>query len=116
MTRKSQASTTAHRQRGIQERQAGNANKRSGDSGAMQAGERTYPEPPFPKQHQRKPGSEAKLDPEPMFEAPFFPVPYDRLPSRPSIRMLTAGGSMAIAVAARGQGEGASSSIVSRKR
>ena len=72
MTRKSQASTTAHRQRGIQERQAGNANKRSGDSGAMQAGERTYPEPPFPKQHQRKPGSEAKLDPEPMFEASFY--------------------------------------------
>lgn len=26
-----------------------------------------------------------------MFEAPFFPVPYDRLPSRPSIRMNPAG-------------------------
>ncbi|HKY20276.1 MAG TPA: MBL fold metallo-hydrolase [Vicinamibacterales bacterium] len=29
-------------------------------------------------------------DIETMFEAPFFPVPYDRLPSRPAIRMLTA--------------------------
>jgi phosphoribosyl 1,2-cyclic phosphodiesterase len=26
-----------------------------------------------------------------MFEAPFFPVPYDRLPSRPAIRMNSAG-------------------------
>jgi phosphoribosyl 1,2-cyclic phosphodiesterase len=30
-------------------------------------------------------------DIETMFEAPFFPVPYDRLPSRPAIRMNTAG-------------------------
>jgi len=30
-------------------------------------------------------------DLETMFEAPFFPVPYDRLPSRPAIRMLPAG-------------------------
>jgi phosphoribosyl 1,2-cyclic phosphodiesterase len=30
-------------------------------------------------------------DLETMFEAPFFPVPYDRLPSRPAIRMLAAG-------------------------
>jgi phosphoribosyl 1,2-cyclic phosphodiesterase len=30
-------------------------------------------------------------DIETMFEAPFFPVPYDRLPSRPAIRMLGAG-------------------------
>jgi len=29
-------------------------------------------------------------DMETMFEAPFFPVPYDRLPSRPAIRMLAA--------------------------
>ena len=26
-----------------------------------------------------------------MFETPFFPVPYDRLPSRPSVRMLETG-------------------------
>ena len=39
---------------------------------AMQAGARRYPELPFPKQHQRKPGSEAKLDPPPMYDAPFY--------------------------------------------
>ena len=31
------------------------------------------------------------VDIETMFEAPFFPVPYDRLPSRPAIRMIAAG-------------------------
>jgi phosphoribosyl 1,2-cyclic phosphodiesterase len=30
-------------------------------------------------------------DLETMFEAPFFPVPYDRLPSRPAIKMVSAG-------------------------
>src|SRR5687767_952812 len=30
-------------------------------------------------------------DLETMFEAPFFPVPYDRLPSRPEINMVTTG-------------------------
>ncbi|MSO56283.1 MAG: MBL fold metallo-hydrolase [Acidobacteria bacterium] len=30
-------------------------------------------------------------DIEAMFEAPFFPVPYERLPSRPAIRMLAVG-------------------------
>ncbi|RZJ02963.1 MAG: SDR family oxidoreductase [Brevundimonas sp.] len=38
----------------------------------VQAGARKYPEPPFPKQHQRKPGEEFKLDPAPMYEAPFW--------------------------------------------
>jgi phosphoribosyl 1,2-cyclic phosphodiesterase len=31
------------------------------------------------------------VDLETMFEAPFFPVPYDRLPSRPAIGMVSAG-------------------------
>lgn len=39
---------------------------------AMQAGARPYPEPPFPEQHQVKPGIEAKLDPAPMYDAPFY--------------------------------------------
>lgn len=43
-----------------------------GQGGAVQAGARTYPEPPFPKQHQRKPGDEAALDPAPMYDAPFW--------------------------------------------
>jgi NAD(P)-dependent dehydrogenase (short-subunit alcohol dehydrogenase family) len=40
--------------------------------GAMQAGARAYPEPPFPEQHQVKPGLESKLDPAPMYDAPFY--------------------------------------------
>ena len=43
-----------------------------GDTGAMQAGARPYPVPPFPAQHQPKPGSEKRLDPEPMYDAPFY--------------------------------------------
>lgn len=42
------------------------------DGGAVQAGARKYPEPPFPKQHQTKPGDEAALDPAPMYDAPFW--------------------------------------------
>ena len=42
------------------------------DRGAVQAGAREYPEPPFPQQHQRKPGEEFRLDPAPMYEAPFW--------------------------------------------
>ncbi|MDY6922928.1 MAG: SDR family oxidoreductase [Pseudomonadota bacterium] len=44
----------------------------SKSEGAVQAGARKYPEPPFPKQHQRKPGDEAALDPAPMYDAPFW--------------------------------------------
>jgi len=39
---------------------------------AMQAGARRYPEPPFPAQHQAKPGHEHKLDPAPLYDAPFY--------------------------------------------
>ena len=61
------------RQREIQAEIA--AADRAGDApkpGAMQAGARRYPEPPFPEQHQPKPGDEAKLDPAPMYDAPFW--------------------------------------------
>ena len=40
--------------------------------GAMQAGARLYPELPFPKQHQLKPGAEHRLDPAPMYDAPHY--------------------------------------------
>ena len=40
--------------------------------GAMQAGARHYPEPPFPKQHMSKPGQEALLEPQPLYGAPFY--------------------------------------------
>jgi NAD(P)-dependent dehydrogenase (short-subunit alcohol dehydrogenase family) len=39
---------------------------------AMQAGARKYPVPPFPKQHQSKPGHESQLNPAPMYDAPFY--------------------------------------------
>ena len=39
---------------------------------AMQAGARDYPEPPFPRQHQAKPGQEHELDPAPLYDAPFY--------------------------------------------
>jgi NAD(P)-dependent dehydrogenase (short-subunit alcohol dehydrogenase family) len=38
----------------------------------MQAGSRLYPQPPFPKQHQSKPGIESQLTPAPMYDAPFY--------------------------------------------
>ncbi len=41
-------------------------------AGAMQAGARAYPEPPFPAQHQHKPGSEADLALKPMYDAPYY--------------------------------------------
>lgn len=44
----------------------------NGDDFATQAGARRYPEPPFPKQHQPKPGKEHRLDPSPMYEAPYY--------------------------------------------
>ena len=40
--------------------------------GAMQAGAREYPVPPFPEQHHAKPGIEARLEPAPMYDAPFW--------------------------------------------
>jgi NAD(P)-dependent dehydrogenase (short-subunit alcohol dehydrogenase family) len=40
--------------------------------GAMQAGARRYPEPPMPRQHKSKPGRESSLQPQPMYDAPFY--------------------------------------------
>lgn len=64
----------ANKQRKIQKQVASADQKkpREDREKAMQAGARLYPEPPFPKQHQPKPGSEAKLNPEPMYDAPFY--------------------------------------------
>jgi hypothetical protein len=42
------------------------------NGGAMQAGARSYPEPPFPKQHHPKPGEESDLEPAPMYDAPNY--------------------------------------------
>jgi NAD(P)-dependent dehydrogenase (short-subunit alcohol dehydrogenase family) len=40
--------------------------------GAVQAGQRKYPEPPLPKQHQQKPGLESELEPRPEYQAPEY--------------------------------------------
>jgi hypothetical protein len=64
----------SRRQRDIQ-KQVARADKRYPKvklKQAMQAGARKYPAPPFPRQHQGKPGAEATLDPPPMYDAPFY--------------------------------------------
>ena len=47
-------------------KKAGGNGKREG---AVQTGERKYPEPPQPKQHQDKPGRESELEPRPQYLA-----------------------------------------------
>ncbi|CDM62024.1 short chain dehydrogenase (plasmid) [Rhizobium favelukesii] len=64
---------TAAKQREIQQQvEKADKKERSKPSGAMQAGARDYPAPPFPKAHQAKPGSEADLPLAPMYDAPFY--------------------------------------------
>jgi NAD(P)-dependent dehydrogenase (short-subunit alcohol dehydrogenase family) len=46
--------------------------KNRSKAGASQLGQRRYPEPPLPKQHQRRPGSEHALEPRPQYEAPEY--------------------------------------------
>jgi short chain dehydrogenase len=62
------------RQRRIQEQvaRADKARPKQEPKQAMQAGARKYPAPPFPKQHQSKPGSESSLNPAPLYDAPFY--------------------------------------------
>lgn len=43
-----------------------------GKPGASQLGARLYPAPPFPEQHQPKPGDKSTLDPAPLYDAPFW--------------------------------------------
>ncbi len=70
------AARTARKQRDIQEEvaqaDARGKPEKSSKPKAMQAGARLYPVPPFPKQHQPKPGAEHKLDPAPFYEAPYY--------------------------------------------
>ena len=69
------SSGAVKKQQDIQREVANDDAKQKGKSkpeAAMQAGARHYPEPPFPKQHQAKPGHEFKLDPQPFYDAPFY--------------------------------------------
>jgi NAD(P)-dependent dehydrogenase (short-subunit alcohol dehydrogenase family) len=67
------AEAAAAAERAIQ-REIDKTEKQNAESNgaAMQAGARTYPEPPLPAQHLRKPGGEAELDLEPMYDAPHY--------------------------------------------
>ena len=61
-------------QRAIQDqvREADRLRPREEMKGAMQAGARPYPEPPFPKQALDKPGLESSQGLAPMYDAPFY--------------------------------------------
>ncbi|EPE96976.1 SDR family oxidoreductase [Rhizobium grahamii] len=64
---------TAAKQREIQKQvDQADKNEKSKSPGAMQAGARRYPEPPYPAVHQDKPGSEADLPLAPLYDAPFY--------------------------------------------
>lgn len=71
--RAAQAKQTAKDQRQIQ-RQVDEKDKKKKPKkeSVMQAGARKYPKPPFPKQHQKKPGKEEDLNPAPMYDAPYY--------------------------------------------
>lgn len=67
------SSETPHKQRKIQKQvEEADKQEKPKPSGAMQAGARRYPEPPFPHVHQEKPGSEADLPLAPMYDAPYY--------------------------------------------
>ena len=59
---------TARRQRGLQRKvdAADRGKPKPKPPGAMQAGARRYPVPPFPKQHHPKPGEEWAIEPAPL--------------------------------------------------
>ena len=63
--------STAQREIQKQVREADKARPPLEMKGAMQAGARRYPEPPF-EGAQEKPGIEQKLNPEPLYDAPFW--------------------------------------------
>src|SRR5215218_1163724 len=70
------AEATARRERAIQrkidETDKANGKGKKKEPQAMQAGARVYPAPPLPDQHLKKPGREAKLELQPMYDAPHY--------------------------------------------
>ncbi len=69
-----EAEQTAKDERAIQSKidQSDKTAGKQEKKGAMQAGARVYPEPPLPKQHLKKPGSQADLELAPMYDAPHY--------------------------------------------
>lgn len=70
----SDASNASNKQRNIQRKVDRDDAKGSASKPptAMQAGARKYPVPPFPKQHHPKPGLESAIEPQPLYDAPFW--------------------------------------------
>ena len=68
------AASAPRRQRKIQQQvaKADTVHPKLEPRKAMQAGARPYPAPPFPRQHQSKPGLQDKLNPPPLYDAPFY--------------------------------------------
>jgi NAD(P)-dependent dehydrogenase (short-subunit alcohol dehydrogenase family) len=70
-----EAETTAKKERDIQREIDRSDKKQKGGKekgGAMQAGARLYPVPPLPGQHLQKPGEEADLELQPLYDAPYY--------------------------------------------
>jgi NAD(P)-dependent dehydrogenase (short-subunit alcohol dehydrogenase family) len=72
-----EAAETAARQRAIQAQTDAKDTRKGGNGqdaqqAVPQTGARPYPVPPFPQQHQAKPGIEASLEPRPMYDAPHY--------------------------------------------
>ena len=68
-----QATAESHRK--LQHQAEARRKEKSGNSkpeGAVQVGQRRYPEPPLPKQHLEKPGRESELKPRPLYQAPEY--------------------------------------------
>ena len=74
MLTKSNTSKATQKQRRVQRKVDADDRRKSKakSAGAMQAGARNYPEPPFPKQNHPKPGEEWKIEPAPLYDAPFW--------------------------------------------